>query len=60
MLLIQWFYTFQFEDDDIEEDTPLEKRKKTFSKECKYCFTQGITIGIWAISSLAVLEASSQ
>jgi hypothetical protein len=25
----------QFDDEDAEEDTPLEKRKKIFSKECK-------------------------
>lgn len=30
------FTVFQFEDDDIEDDTPLEKRKKIFSKECKH------------------------
>ena len=25
----------QFDEEDIEEDAPLEKRKKMFSKECK-------------------------
>ena len=27
---------FQFDDEDIEEDAPLERRKKIFTKECKY------------------------
>ena len=28
---------FKIDDEDIEEDIPLEKRKKMFTKECKYC-----------------------
>lgn len=27
---------FQFDEEEAEEDTPLEKRKKIFSKECKF------------------------
>ena len=27
--------SFQFEDDDVGEDAPMEKRKKMFTKECK-------------------------
>ena len=27
---------FQFDDDEVGEDVPMEKRKKMFTKECKF------------------------
>jgi hypothetical protein len=36
MNLSEMFIFFQFDEDDVEEDIPLEKRKKLFCKECEY------------------------
>ncbi len=30
-----WSFALQFEDEEIEEDVPLERRKKIFTKECE-------------------------
>ena len=35
VIVIFFCYIFQFEEEEIEDDVPVERRKKIFSKECK-------------------------
>jgi len=43
------FVYYQVEDDEAEEDAPLEKRKKMFTKECKPAFISCLHVNETAV-----------
>ena len=40
------YFMLQFDEEDIEEDTPLEKKKKIFTKECKIWYNYSFIFGL--------------